>query len=50
VKRAQAWNAKQLEREGQVDFWILLGAAALLLPFGGLGLGFATGAIHVPPA
>lgn len=30
--RAKAWNEKQLEREGQVDFWILLVCVCAPLP------------------
>ena len=31
---------------GGVDLWFVLGLLAFLIPFGGLALGLATGAIH----
>lgn len=33
---------------GGVDLWLILGLAAFIIPFGGLALGLATGAIHTP--
>ena len=33
---------------GGVDLWFVLGLAAFLVPFGGLAVGLATGAIHTP--
>lgn len=33
---------------GGVDVWFLLGLSVFLVPFGGLAVGLATGAIHTP--
>ena len=31
---------------GGVDVWLVMGILAFLVPFGGLAVGLATGAIH----
>ena len=51
VRRANKFNEKMVARYekspyGGVDVWLIMGILAFVVPFGGLAVGLATGAIH----
>jgi hypothetical protein len=50
-RSANEYNDKQAAKYeksafGGVDLWLVLGILAFVLPFGGIAVGLATGAIH----
>ena len=51
MRRANKFNEKMVARYekspyGGVDVWLIMGILAFVVPFGGLAVGLATGAIH----
>ena len=51
VEEAKKYNEAQRAKYeksafGGVDIWFILGLAVFVVPFGGLAIGMATGAIH----